>query len=465
MVSLGICLRIVAVLLAVWSVDSRLQQRHLSEHGTEGDSDSGDVDSEGPVTSQYFSNGELEGFIKDFASGEKCGKISRWFKIGQSVNGTDLLVLEISNNPGKEEAKPNFHYVGNMHGDEPTGRQLLLKLAEWLCDNYPRNAKAKRIVEGMHLYLLPTMNPDGFDMQKRYNTHRVDLNRNFPDRVISKHMPMEPTGQEEPETLAIMKWVESGFFAASGNLHEGAVVANYPWDARDDGKAGYATSPDDAAFIFLSKVYSYHHREMHKSEEFKDGITNGNDWYPLYGGMQDWEYINGHCLDITLELSENKSPPAHTLYELWLDNKNSLLDMPIAAVFGGLSGFVKDVSGYPLNATISVENIAFTTTSRPTLGDYYRVLAPGVYTVSVHAEGYLRSTAEITVPEPFDEGVVHDFVLRMEGGDSSGASIDPARIGANMNSTSLNYTLLMLLAVVLIWVVFARRRRARGRDV
>lgn len=51
----------------------------------------------------------------------RCG-ISRVFSIGKSVKGTDLWAMEVSNNPGVEEAKPKFKYVANMHGDEPTGR-------------------------------------------------------------------------------------------------------------------------------------------------------------------------------------------------------------------------------------------------------------------------------------------------------------------------------------------------------
>lgn len=31
-------------------------------------------------------------------------------------------------------------FVGNMHGDEPLGRELVLLLADWLCDNYLKDS-------------------------------------------------------------------------------------------------------------------------------------------------------------------------------------------------------------------------------------------------------------------------------------------------------------------------------------
>jgi hypothetical protein len=38
-------------------------------------------------------------------------------------------------------------------------------------------------------------------------------------------------------------------------------------------------------------------------QEFPDGgTTNGASWYPIYGSMQDWSYVVGHCLELTLEL-------------------------------------------------------------------------------------------------------------------------------------------------------------------
>ncbi len=53
---------------------------------------------------------------------ERCSSISKMLSIGRSVEGRELWALEISNKAGLHEPKPNFKYVANMHGDEPTGR-------------------------------------------------------------------------------------------------------------------------------------------------------------------------------------------------------------------------------------------------------------------------------------------------------------------------------------------------------
>lgn len=36
----------------------------------------------------------------------------------------------------------SLQYVGNMHGDEPLGREITMYLAEWLCANYLKDTMA-----------------------------------------------------------------------------------------------------------------------------------------------------------------------------------------------------------------------------------------------------------------------------------------------------------------------------------
>ncbi len=43
----------------------------------------------------------------------------------------------------------------------------------------------------------------------------------------------------------------------------------------------------------------------------------------------------GKCLELTLELSDNKWPPELGLATLWEDNRPALLAFPITAALGG----------------------------------------------------------------------------------------------------------------------------------
>lgn len=53
-------------------------------------------------------------------------------------------------------------------------------------------------------------------------------------------------------------------------------------------------------------------------------------------GCQDWNYLAGECMELTLELSAGKGPLAAQLPQLFADNLNALLAYPLAAAFGGL---------------------------------------------------------------------------------------------------------------------------------
>ena len=95
--------------------------------------------------------------------------------------------------------------------------------------------------------------------------------------------------------------------------------------------------------------------------QFGNGTTNGAAWYPLTGGMQDYNYIWHGCMEVTLELSCCKYPPANELPQFWDDNRRSLLQF-LGEAHRGVKGFVKDERAVPIEgAAMKVRNDLFYT--------------------------------------------------------------------------------------------------------
>ncbi|KAF3853638.1 hypothetical protein F7725_014326 [Dissostichus mawsoni] len=243
------------------------------------------------------------------------------------------------------------------------------------------------------------------------------MNRNFPDLNAlvyyyektngrNHHLPLPDNWEQqvEPETLAVIKWMQNYNFILSANLHGGAVVANYPFDKSRDprirGRTTYAATADDKLFRKLARTYSYAHSWMHKGwncgDFFDEGITNGASWYSLSKGMQDFNYLYSNCFEITLELSCDKFPPASALPREWMGNREALVSY-LEQVHHGIKGMVYDENNNPLgNAEISVAGANHDVTTGVD-GDYFRLLLPGTYTVTASAPGYVPYSSTVTV--------------------------------------------------------------------
>jgi len=401
-----------------------------------------------------------------------CPKTSRLYSIGQSSQGRDLLVIELGTSPGRHEMlKPEFKYVGNMHGNEVVGKELLLWLAHYLCTEYNAgNQVAQSLLNSTRLHFLPSMNPDGYEMAYNYpsfpkpyvygrpNANNVDLNRDFPnldqmacqipDGRRSDHLTQKLAFQQlqqravrfftkravseiadtsiasrQPETQALMNWILRHPFVLSANLHGGDLVANYPYDASCNGQeqGHYQKSPDDQTFQFLAKGYSTNHARMSEpgqacdpGEVFKSGITNGADWYSVPGGMQDYNYLASNCFEITLELGCDKFPKEEELPQYWEENKNALLSY-IGYVHCGIYGYVTDKRGEPASDVIVVvegNSHGVTTTKN---GEYWRLLPPGEYNVGVSVNNEFKDDQyyPVTVGKCDGPGSATRFDLRI----------------------------------------------------
>jgi carboxypeptidase D len=282
------------------------------------------------------------------------------YTIGESVLGNKLWVLTVSKEASHfsspdytpSSLSPSFLYIGNMHGDEPLGRQLMVYLAEELCSQAGKGKDlvVDRIVESGSVHLLFSMNPDGFDLFRRGNAHKVDLNRNFPDPILQKG-EMNLTGEEEPETLLLMNYVErlGDSLVGSSLLHEGALVVNYPFDGAASGVWEIVPnpSPDDELFRYLAKRYVEQQPELQSNPEFPEGIVQGSSWYPLYGGLQDWLYLKHNVYTTIVEMNDEKWPAESELEGLWRQHKRSMYAFLVAYVCEGLTVEVDFAPGSP----------------------------------------------------------------------------------------------------------------------
>ena len=386
-----------------------------------------------PLHFKHHNNEEMYNVMKKFS--KTFTDITRLYSIGHTEEGRELMVLEISDNPGYHEpGEPEFKYIGNMHGNEVTGRETLLHLIAHLCNNYGTDSEVTTLVNSTRIHIMPSMNPDGYTkahigdrsgITGRANAKGIDLNRNFPDRFGRTER------ERAAETRAVMEWMKKYPFVLSANLHNGALVANYPYDNSESHVSVYTISPDDTTFRQLALAYSMSNPRMKIGEPcpgdingFKNGITNGAAWYSVDGGMQDYNYLHTNCFEITVEQGCFKFPYDSHLEGIWNENKRSLIEF-MKQVHRGIRGFVLDSQAEPISgAEVKMVGIQHTVKSVGD-GDYWRIIAPGTYTLQVSASGYQTYSTEVTVPST---GAVDVNVTLYHDGESPHTTHPQAKI-------------------------------------
>lgn len=114
--------------------------------------------------------------------------------------------------------------------------------------------------------------------------------------------------------------------------------------------------------------------------------------------MQDWNYNFGGVYELTLELGCFKYPVASELPSFWDDNREALVAY-IEEAHRGIYGQVKSSIGTSIaNASITINSnnhVTYTTSN----GEFWRLLLPGKYNITVEADSYETHVEQIEIKE------------------------------------------------------------------
>ncbi len=236
--------------------------------------------------------------------------------LGQTLEGRDIWMVEISDNPGVDEGEGEVLFDAMHHAREPQGMVSVLYTMWYLLEQYATNAEVSGLVDSRRMFFIPVVNPDGYvynqllDSDSQYPGWRkncrvntgsgpcctlsnsgqcgVDLNRNYGylwgyDDIGSSPNPSSQTYRgiaafSEAETSIMRDFLESGRnISETFNYHTYSNLLLYSWSYEDG-----AYTPDDAQFVSQASALTA-----------VNGYTYGTSWevlYPVNGGADDWMY-------------------------------------------------------------------------------------------------------------------------------------------------------------------------------
>jgi hypothetical protein len=220
---------------------------------------------------------ELTAFVKQLD--ESSGLLNVEI-IGQTVQKRNLYALKFSSTEfGKDQSKIKMLILAQQHGNEQSGKEGALLLAQALLK--PEN---RYLLDKIDLAIIPQVNPDGSEVNKRRNGNNMDLNRN--------HLVLT-----EPETMALHRFFDKYLFEVTMDIHE-----YYPYGGEWE-KYGYRKNADETLGVNTNPNVSEKIRELSNTEVFPYwakfmSINNFSSTVYAPGGPPEIDYIRHSTFDV-----------------------------------------------------------------------------------------------------------------------------------------------------------------------
>lgn len=201
--------------------------------------------------------------------------------IGKTVEGRNIYALKFSKDKfGKDKSKTKVMIFAQQHGNEQSGKEGALLLAAELLK--PENSY---LFDRIDLALIPQVNADGAEINKRRNAHNADPNRN--------HLIME-----EPEVMALHRFFDNYLFDVTLDVHEYS-----PYDSEMWRKFGYRKNAEETIGVNTNCNIPVEMRDFANTifiPYFLDFMTARQISNSIYapGGPPDIDYFRQSTFDV-----------------------------------------------------------------------------------------------------------------------------------------------------------------------
>jgi murein tripeptide amidase MpaA len=337
--------------------------------------------------------------------------LARLEKIGEST-GWRLPIwgIRISDYPERDEDEPAVLFTGVHHAREPLGALICEAILEELLAHYGKSERHTRLVDSLEIWLVPVVNPDGYDYIMRNQLQfpwwrknlrdnngdgvfdplvdGVDLNRNYDfnweeggdgNPASWFYRGSSPFSEREIQALRDLAWRENFLVGVSYHSYGESVL--YPW-------GNYHRPPDQELIFDIAQ----------RCAEKIDRLS-GNGGYnvlPLNGRVGQssvWMYGELGAMDYIIETGENYFAAPEDIPRIARENVKGALFLLERSLGSGVNGHVRDrLTGKPIAAEIHANGCEASYVkcrrSDSFHGRFDRLLFPGNYTIEIRAPGY-----------------------------------------------------------------------------
>ncbi len=236
------------------------------------------------------------------------------FGLPECKDGYKIWYARITNE-SRGFNKPEVLFIGGHHGNEPISVEAPYYLMEFLLQNYESNATIRYLLDHREIYIMPVINPWGWENNVREDPFGEDLNRDYPYGIASGNIPLTTVGAR-----AVAELSNRHLFILALTWHSGDHLIYYAWGTPIH-DTGTDESPDDAAFYNVAKLMSNY---AGGSIKYPYGPAN-QAFYSggVFGAWSDYAYASGwdtshvesgfnttglRSIAMGIEISTTKSP-------------------------------------------------------------------------------------------------------------------------------------------------------------